>query len=294
MNFPILITGATGLVGSRLCELLGGKYEFIPMGFATGVNITDPQKVLSFMEASHARTVVHLAARTDVDECEDEKYLGEDGETWLVNVVGTDNIVEAAGKTGKRLIHISTDFVFDGQQESYSENDEPNPVNWYGISKTEAETIVLKKDISSVILRISYPYRAFFPTKKDFVRRILEKLKKGETVRCVTDHIFTPTFIDDIARAIDVFLGNELTGIYHVVGSQSLSVYDAAREIADVFKFGGNIEKTTRLEYFREKAFRPFKLALKNDKIAQLGISMKGFHEGLVEFKRQVETMDYS
>ena len=288
MNIPILGTGLSGLVGSRIVELLGNVYDFTDLSFATGVDITDYDKVLERLESNPAQVIIHMAAKTDVDSCEDDKILGEEGSAWNVNVLGTKNIVDAAKKIGKRVLYISTDFVFDGSLPNYAEDAEPNPVNWYGYTKYEAEQYLINSGISYSILRLAYPYRSFFPEKLDFVRRIIEKAKKGEKIFALTDHIFTPTFIDDIAVTLDVLLEKKATGIFHVVGSQSLTPFEATDIILKKFNIEARIEKINRETYFKDRAFRPFKLALKNDRISKLGVKMMGFSEGLDEVKRQL------
>lgn len=289
MKIPILSTGMSGLVGTRVEELLQDKYEFTDLSLATNVDITDFDAVLKHIAGSPAKVIVHMAAKTDVDACEDDKILGEEGGAWMINVEGTKNIMEAAEKTGKRVIYISTDFVFDGTGGFYDEEDKPNPVNWYGYTKYEGEKIILRDRRSSTVLRIAYPYRAYFIEKRDFVRKIIEMMESNQKVVGLTDHIFTPTFIDDIASALPIFLDKELSGIYHVVGSQSLSTYEAVKLIARTFGFRENIKQLTRDIYFRNRAFRPFKLALKNDKILKLGIYMRRFDQGLKEMKKQLK-----
>lgn len=290
MRTPILATGLSGLVGSRIKELLEPSFEFSDLSLATGIDITNLDEVEKHIAVTEADTILHLAAKADVDACEDDKIFGEEGQAWLVNVIGTENIVAAAKKTGKRVIYISTDFVFDGTKEFYTEEDKPNPVNWYGFTKYEGEKLILSSSTSSTIVRIAYPYRSYFPQKKDFVRKILEQLKKREKIQAVVDHILTPTFIDDIAEALRIILSRDFPGIYHVVGSESLTAYDAVEKIAKVFSLKSQIEKVERVTYFAKngRAFRPFKLRLKNDKISKLGILMKSFTDGLVQVKKQL------
>lgn len=287
MRVPILATGMSGLVGTRIAELLHAEFSFEDLSFDTGVDITDPESVEKHIAKSSAQVVLHMAAKTDVDACEDDKLLGEEGGAWMVNVNGTQNVVSAAKKFGKRVVYISTDFVFDGTKNHYTEEDEPNPINWYAVTKYEGEKIVA--EASGCIVRISYPYRAYFPNKKDFVARILGNLKNGKSVVGLTDHIFTPTFIDDIALALPSILSRDLNGIFHVVGNSSHSVYEAVEMIANVFGYKASIRQTTREEYFHNRAFRPFKLALNNAKIRKLGISMRGFEEGLRQMKKQTQ-----
>ena len=287
MKIPILATGLSGLVGTRVAELLSDRFEFEDLSFETGVDITDSGQLKNKFAGSSAKVVLHLAAKTDVDACEDDKQLGEEGGAWQVNAIGTQNIVEACRETGKRVIYISTDFVFDGTKKEFKESDEPNPINWYSVTKHEGEKFIHKAGGS--IIRISYPYRAFFSPKKDFLARILDLLREGKTVTGLTDHIFTPTFIDDIAQALSVFMTRDLPGTYHVVGSSSLTIYEAIKLIAKVFQYKAKIDSSTRSVYFKDRAFRPFCLKLNNDKIKELGIYMRTFDEGLSEVKNQLQ-----
>ena len=300
LPMKILGTGLDGLVGSRIVELLSDLYEFE----SSDVDITDRDKIIEKIKNSNASIVLHLAAKTDVDGCEkdrqtDIKILGykdikrreeewRDKKTgWAVNVIGTRNVVDASQISKKKLIYISTDFVFDGTKDQYIESDSPNPINWYARTKYEGEKIVQKSSLPWIIARIAYPYRSNF-TRNDFMRAILKRLQNNEQVLAVTDHKFSPTFIDDIAFSIDKLIEKEVLGIFHVVGSQSLTPYDAAVAIAKVFNFDKPLVlKTTRKVYFKNRATRPFRLALKNDKIRRLGIRMRGFEEGLEEVKSQ-------
>ncbi|MEK7450531.1 MAG: SDR family oxidoreductase [Patescibacteria group bacterium] len=281
----ILGTGLSGLIGSRVVELLNGNHEFE----FSDTDITDKGAIDEKINSSSASVVLHLAAKTDVDGCEKDKILGVDGDTWRINVEGTRNITEACEKSNKKLIYISTDFVFDGEKESaYSEEDKPNPVNWYATTKYEGEKIVQNSNLNWIIARLAYPYRANFQ-RKDFVRNLIHFFKNKEPLNMVTDHIMTPTFIDDIAFALDKLLKNNSKGIFHIVGSSFVSPYEAAVKIAEVFNFDKTLIKTiTRKEFFKHRAPRPFRVAIKNAKIQKQGIKMKTFEEGLREIKNQI------
>jgi dTDP-4-dehydrorhamnose reductase len=288
MKIPILASGLSGLVGTRVVELLDDKYDFTDLSLRTGIDIRDKEQIQDLFENSSARIVLHMAAYTDVDGCEDEKALGEDGTCWMVNVVGTQNMVEAAKRTNKRLIYISTDFVFDGTKDFYTEEDLPNPVNWYGYTKYEGEAKVKEAGLNYNIVRLAYPYRASFSLKTDFVRRIIEKVTRGEEIPSLTDHIFTPTLIDDIALALDLLMEKDISGVFHVVGSQPLTPFEAVQAVFKTFRLKGKIKKVERGEYFKDRAFRPLRLALKNDKITKLGARMHRFDDGLLEMKKQL------
>ncbi len=285
-------TGLNGLVGSRIIELLKNHQFEI-----SNIDITDRDAITRGIAQSDASIVLHLAAKTDVDGCEKDRAEDLQEEfrnsktAWAINVLGTKNIADACFRANKKLIYISTDFVFDGKnvyEEGYKENDLANPVNWYGKTKYEGEKIVQSSGVSYVIARIAYPYRSDFK-RNDFVRAILERLKLGQSVKGITDHIMTPTFVDDIALGLDTLIKNNAAGIYHLTGSQFITPYDAAVSIAEAFNLDKSlITKITLEEYFKTRAPRPHNLSMNNKKILELGIKMKGFKEGLEEIKRQI------
>jgi len=305
MKIKVIGTGLTGLVGSRIVELLEDRYEFDNISYESGIDITNKDQVEKKVVDSPAGVLLHLAAKADVDGCEKDrdedskKLKNQESEkisglntAWAVNVEGTRNIVEACQKSAKKIIYISTDFVFDGKNPpagGYIEEDTPNPTNWYAKTKYEGEKIVVNSGLSYLICRIAFPYRASFAPKKDLVRGILEKLKNKQVVYMVTDEIITPTFIDDIAGAFDFLIKNDITGIYHVVGSSSHSPLELGHLIAQTFSLNESlIKETTRAIYFANRAARPFSLALKNDKLTKLGIKMSTFQEGLEKIKAQL------
>lgn len=303
----ILVTGLSGLVGSRFAELLKDSYEFEGITRESGVDITDEASINQKILSSDAQIILHLAAKTDVDGCEkdkeiDEKFLDQKGSdqqewtskktAWVVNVLGTKYIVEACKKTNKKIIFISTDFVFDGNKsndEGYVEDDIQNPINWYGKTKYEGEKIVMNSELDWIIARLAYPYRANFAEKNDFFRIILQKLKGGQKLNMVMDHVMTPTFVDDFVYAIDSLIKTNSSGIFHTVGDQFISPFDAATLIARKFNLDKNlISQSSKAEYFKDKAQRPFFLGLRNDKIKKMGIKMRSFENGLEEIKNQL------
>ncbi|MGE5041837.1 MAG: SDR family oxidoreductase [Candidatus Levyibacteriota bacterium] len=282
----ILATGMTGLVGTRIKEILP-DLGFISLSRHNNVDITDYKAVEEYMVEFPDEYVLHMAAYADVDGCEKDKINGENGEVWRVNVSATKEIARLCSKYRKTLIYISTDFVFDGKKsegEGYIEEDTPNPVNWYGETKYRGEEAVRNSGVMHAILRIAYPYGKSSAQKKDFVRLIAQRLKNGQEVRGVTDHIFVPTYIDDIAGGIHKVIVEHLTGTYHVVGDTPLTPYLAAKKIAQMVGVDTSvIGQVVRAEYFAGKAERPFNLYLKNDKMKNLGFSPRSFDQGLQE-----------
>src|SRR5260221_1382028 len=286
----IIGTGLSGLVGSRVVELLGDKYSFEDISRKTGTDIVDRQAVFDRLKNSSADIVLHFAAKTDVDGCEKDKALGENGEAWKINVTGTKNIIDACREFHKKLIFMSTDFVFSGNDTpvgGYKEEDTTNPINWYGQTKLEAEKVIQKSGLSWCIVRIGTPYRAHFE-KKDFVRLLLHLLQEGKEIKVVNDQKFNPTFIDDIATALHVLIEKDHTGIFHLLGSETIIPYEGVLQMAEMFGLDTNLIMPVSFQaFFKDRAKRPIDLTMNNDKITRLGINMKGFKEGLEALKEQ-------
>lgn len=278
------ISGGSGLVGSRIVALLHNKYNLTVLGRKDGFDIADPESFSKFKN-KNIKFFIHLAGKADVDGSESERELGEESEAWKVNVIGTRNAANFCRENDIKMIYASTDFVFDGKKpegEFYKEDDLPCPINFYAKTKYEGEKEVEKSGAKYIILRIAYPYRTEFEQKKDFVRAILDRLRQGLEVKAVADHIMCPTFIDDIARALDLLMEKNGNGIYHCVGDTPISPYNAALLIAEELGVDKSlVEMTTREKYFKNKAPRPFNLFLKNDRIKDLGLEMESFSEGL-------------
>ncbi len=284
----IIGTGLSGLVGSRVTELLQPEFQFENLSLETGIDITDPEVVRTRLRQSSATWVFHFAAVTDVDRAQSERSMGEASNSWRVNVGGTQNIIAAAKETGKRVLYLSTDFVFDGTNGPYDEQSDPHPLSWYAMTKFEGELRVKTLGDMGLILRIAFPYKAVQTGKPDFVHRIVEDLRQGKRITATSDMQITPTFIDDIARVIRLLVTTNASGIFHAVGSQAMSPYDIALRIAHGFDItNADIASTRATTYYMNRAPRPLHAILKNDKIEARGISMKSFDEGLLEMKRQ-------
>jgi dTDP-4-dehydrorhamnose reductase len=290
----IIGTGLTGLVGSRIIELLKDKFEFIDFSLDKGINILD-QNSLSQAFASHqdAAAVIHLAAFTDTNAAWEQRG-DKSGLCYQLNVVGTKNILNLAQKNNQYFIYISTDFVFDGAKTTpYAESDTPNPIEWYGETKYIGEQVVLNSRHPSAITRITYPYRANFELKPDIVHKVLTKLQAGDIVKMFSDQICTYTFIDDIAVALGQFLDKKYTGIYHLVGSSSHSPFDMAKLVAQTFAYDPNLVQASSLdEYIKSQPqdSRPWQKTLitSNQKAINLGMKFKTLVEGLAQIKTQI------
>ncbi len=246
----IALTGSTGLVGSRILELLNKDFEFIPLSHKE-FDIINQTQVNSVIANCNFDLFLHLAAFTNVDTAENSKNLA-----FGINTKGTQNIFDAVIAKNKKFVYISTDFVFDGKNPPFDENSKPNPISVYGASKYEGEKIVKDK---AMIVRISYPYRKDdFLGKKDFVRIIRDLLSQEKTLKMVTDSLITPTCIDDIAYGLKYLFNNYSPEVFHLVGAQSLSPFEAGKIIARRFNLDEElIQSASYDEYFSAKAKRP-------------------------------------
>ncbi len=271
-------TGLTGLVGSRIVELLKDDFDFTPIPFSD-MDITNIDAVNKKLYETDFDIFLHAAAYTNVDGAENDHDAA-----FKLNVEGTKNIFETVTNKRKKLIYISTDFVFDGETGGYNESSTPNPISVYGKTKYQGEQIIGN---NGMVVRISYPYRTAFDQKKDFVRGIIEVLNSGQRIKGVSDQILTYTFIDDIAYGLKHLCNNFTNDIYHLVGSDSLSGYDSILTICDVFGLDkGKVDQVTYDEFYASRAKRP-----KNGTIVSTKNTfhpMKNLHDGLTEMKQQM------
>lgn len=307
----IALTGASGLLGSRFFDLLKSKYEIIPIASNFGIDITNKVQINRFLSQKKPSLIIHMAAKTHVDGCEldqDEDlrklkklkiYDGEnldiskidtadwkgEGNAFAINVAGTKNIADYSRDQEAPMIYISTDFVFDGENNNeYTEEDSPNPINWYGTTKLWGEKVLSEKDL---IIRTAYPYGYKSNIKRDFVWGIVDLLLKQNIVSLISDQIITPTFIDDIILASDFLIDKKVNGIFNVVGNNFLSPYEIGVAVSREFGLSSiKIEATTREKIYKGRAPRPFKLMLKNDKLRTLGFEMTDFFEALKKIKQ--------
>jgi dTDP-4-dehydrorhamnose reductase len=291
----IIGTGLSGLVGSRIVELLKDKFEFVDFSLDSGVNILDKENLAAaFEQNKDAVAVLHMAAFTDTNAAWEQKG-DKSGICYQLNVEGTRNILELVQKYNQYLIYISTDFIFDGTKTTpYIETDTPSPIEWYGETKYLGEKVITDSGYQNYnISRITYPYRAKFDTKIDIIRKVLTKLQNNEPVKMFSDQICTYTFIDDIANALGYFFENKNTGIYHLVGSSSHSPCEMCLEIAKAFNLNKDLISPSSLdEYIKSQpeGSRPWQKTLitSNQKAKNLGLNFKTLEEGLEEIKRQL------
>lgn len=255
----ILILGGGSMVGSRFVELCGDQLK-ITSPNKSELDLTDPVALENYFQKSDAEAVVNFAAYTDVDKAENEKDDRE-GLVYGLNCWSAGEVAKLCQKTGKHLIHISTDMVFDGKKSDapYTEEDKPSPLCWYGKTKWMGEQAVLGNCDSSAIVRIQFPFRSCFLPKKDPVRFFLGELQEGRQIKAINDQTITPVLIDDVAVALQELLNRKSTGIYHIVTTDWTTPFDLVTKVSQLFDLNGElIIPTTFAEYNATKrAKRP-------------------------------------
>lgn len=248
----VLVFGGSGLVGSRFIGLNATNVE-IKSPDASTVDILNKDQIAKAIEKFNPDSVINFAAYTNVEEAENQKD-DEDGIVFQVNVNGAKNVAEVCQKANKHLIHISTEYVFDGTKQNfpYTEEDKPNPINWYGQTKYLGEQAVNNIDGKSIVVRISMPYSPLYKQKKDIARFFLQQLQAGQQVQAVWDQQVTPTLVDDIVNALLVFLENQTDGIYHISSKDTTTPLDFVKTIAETFHLNYSLISSISFEEFNK------------------------------------------
>ncbi len=262
----ILVTGANGLLGQKLCLLLDKdpqvklvatarnklNYSLSRATFAT-LDVTNYESVVNVFTQIKPDVVIHTAAMTQVDQCEIEREL-----CWLSNVSSVDYIIKACEKTGAHLIHISTDFIFDGTHGPLDENEKPNPLSYYGQSKLEGELLVQKSKLNWTILRTVLVYGVMKDmSRSNIVLWVKKNLEEGKSINVVNDQWRTPTLAEDLAMGSMLAAKKKATGIFNISGEEMLTPYDIAIRTANFFKLDKSLIKETDSTKFTQPAKRP-------------------------------------
>lgn len=288
----VLVFGGSGLVGSKFIELYKDYFE-TSAPQVTEVDILKKDQLINCVQRFNPDTIINFAAYTQVEEA--EKQIGnKNGICYLINVVGAKNVAEAAKQLNKKLIHISTEYVFNGVKSDspYTEADQPNPINWYGTTKYLAEEAVLQADPTVLIMRICMPFRAFYEIKKDVARFFLGQLQEGQEIKAIADQKVTPTLVDDIAHALKVLTDLPCLGIYHVCSINSITPFEFTKLIAQAFNLNTSLIKPISFdEYNKQKQAKVLKNSwLDTSKfVKDFGIDiLHTIEENVQTFKRQL------
>ncbi len=267
----VLITGTGGLLGSNLAleaarnHTVFGVDRSCPQKTAAFTpvvaDLLDPGVVERILDETQPDWVIHCAALANVDECEREPELASNLNTELPG-----KLAKHVARGGARLLHVSTDAVFDGQQGDYREDDEPTPINIYAQTKLDGERAVLDASSNAIVARINI--FGWSPSgKRSLAEFFFNNLKAGNQIKGFTDVYFCPLLVNDIADLFFGMLDKNLSGLYHVVSSESSTKYDFGVAIANKFGFDSDLIAPVSVSEGGLTAVRSPQLSLNVDKL---------------------------
>src|SRR3989344_753880 len=287
----ILITGGSGLLGTNFILTASemknhnvfALYNEHPLkdGFCNSfkADILDKPKLKKLFSEINPDVVVHSAAITDVNYCESHKE-----EAYKVNVDGTKNVLDASYQAGSKSVYISSDSLFDGRRGNYSEEDIPNPVNYYGKTKLFGEKEAEK--YNSLIVRTNF-YGWNAGIKKEFSEWIVKSLEAGSKVNLFTDVYFNPIIVTSLSRIIVELAEKNKKGVFNVAGREVCSRFQFGNDIAEVFGLDKSLIIPTKFSENKSMATRPLNPTLDVSKVSKtLKEDMPNIKDGVAEMKR--------
>lgn len=276
----ILITGGTGQLGRDCTKVLGKSHDVASVG-SKSLDIADRTAVNAFVEALQPDVILNCAAFTGVDDCETEKELA-----WKVNVEGPKNLASAAGERGARIIHVSTDYVFDGKKpipEYYTENDNTHPISYYGLTKLEGEKVVCKETDRYSIIRTAWLYGA---NGQNFLKTML-RLALGDPereIKVVHDQFGSPTWSCRLAEQIATVMDADVNGLFHATSEGYCTWYELAATFLDEMEVSNAFVPCTTRDY-PTPAERPANSILENQRLKDEGLNiMRDWRADLIQF----------
>jgi dTDP-4-dehydrorhamnose reductase len=270
----IVITGASGLYGSRLAQIAEHRHNVYSVynmhlarhGTPIKLDVSDKASVENAIQRMKPDAIVHAATLTNVDQCELDRKLAR-----KINVDGTFNVANAAQKNGVFLLYISTDYVFDGEKGNYKETDQPSPINFYGYTKLKAEEIVENSTTQFCIARTSVIYGATPAAgKNNFALWLVNKLNSREQTRIVVDQWNSPTLNTNFAQMTLELIERKLTGLFHLSGATRISRYDFAVSLATTIGADSSLISPIPSADFQQIAKRPRDSSLNVTKAHQI------------------------
>jgi len=290
----ILLAGCHGLLGQYIisskpdsCFLHGIDIDDVSLVHGTNydhqkVDILKSREIKDLIEDVNPDIIINATAFTDVDECENRKE-----HCWQINVEGLENIIKYAKRVNAKVIHISSDYIFDGKKEIYYPADLGSPLNYYGKAKLAAENLLMGSGLDWAILRTSILYDVDrLKGKENFVTWVIKNLKKGSRIRIVNDQWGNPTLARNLAEVVWRVISGNHSGIYNAAGSETCDRLSFTNNIAETFDLDpGLIQQVTSAE-LNQKAKRPLKIGLDiSNTERDMKIKMYNIIEGLTIFK---------
>lgn len=300
MRKKVLITGSNGLLGQKLVQLLIHNAEIDLIATSRGHNklaqlvpelhfisldVTDEQQVEKVISVERPTHIIHTAAMTNVDECE----LNQEA-CWKLNVDAVQYLVNACAQYKVHLIHLSTDFVFDGEAGPYNEEAQPNPISYYGQSKFAAEKIVQGSSVKWAIIRTVLVYGVVHDYgRTNIVLWVKNSLEAQKMIQVVNDQFRTPTLAEDLAMGCWLVVAHDAEGIFHISSKEILTPYEMALQVADYFNLDKAYIKEANAANFSQPAKRPPRTGFDISKAeAKLGFKPHNFSEGIAVVASQL------
>ena len=296
----ILITGSNGLLGQKLLHSLRKDVAVDLIATSKGDNrvkdkegysyvsldITNKTSVDEVIRSKRPDVVINTAAMTNVDLCEDEKERCD-----AINIDAVSYLADACLDVNAHLIHISTDFIFDGKNGPYREDDKPNPLSYYGLSKLKSEELLYNHAVNWTILRTIIVFGVGENLSKgNIVLWAKQALEKGESLSVIDDQFRAPTFAEDLADACILAAKKKAYGIFHTSGKDIMSIYDMVERIGKYYKL--DIDKLDKISTstLNQKAKRPPKTGFILDRAKSvLGYQPHSFEECLCIIEKQLQ-----
>jgi dTDP-4-dehydrorhamnose reductase len=299
MKKTILITGANGLLGQKLVELLVQESTVDLIATAKGENrlpnsagyryvsldITNSADIDTVFDTYKPHVVIHTAAMTNVDTCETDQIGCE-----LLNVTAVAYLIEACQKHDTFLCHLSTDFIFDGADGPYTEEAIPNPISVYGESKLRAEKLIEASSIRWAIARTVLVFGIVSDmSRTNIILWVKKSLEEGKQINVVTDQFRTPTLAEDLAMGCWLIAQKEAQGIFNISGSDFLTPYEMAIKTANFYGLPVDLIQQADSSTFSQAAKRPPRTGFILDKARrELGYQPRSFDEGIAFMAEQV------
>ncbi|MEP1034265.1 dTDP-4-dehydrorhamnose reductase [Ekhidna sp.] len=294
----ILITGANGLLGQKLVSLYDKRGDVHVVATGKGENrnlpgsytyhqldITSSDEVFETLLNFNPDVVINTAAMTHVDQCELDPESCQ-----KINVEAVSHLIEACKKIDSFLIHLSTDFIFDGANGPYKEDDSPNPLSKYAASKLASEHLLIESGIKHAIVRTMLVYGVVHDmSRSNIILWVKKSLEESKHIKVVNDQWRTPTLAEDLAKGCASIADKKAEGIFHVSGKDMLSPYDMAIATADFFGLNKLLIEEVDGSIFTQPAKRPARTGFILDKAKkELGYEPVSFKEGLAQIKSQL------
>ena len=285
----VFIVGASGFIGRIIFESLSRGHETYGSFFSNPakglihLDMTDQKAVKEILTSLKPDVIIHPAANPNVEYCEAHQK-----ETWQINVEGSRNLIETARDIGAKFVYFSSDYVFDGTNGPYSEEDIPHPINEYGLQKLAVEKLIKNYLENYLIIRITIVY-GWERRGKNFVMGLIKNLKNGRSMNIPFDQIGSPTYVNNMVHVVKELIESNEIGIYHVAGTDLIDRYTFAKNIAEIFELDENLLIPVTTNQLGQIAKRPLKAGMKIDKVQKdVSIHLMNVREGLEDMKNTI------